>query len=235
MQTINVRTTQNVLIGYPLAGVFDRVLAFIIDVVIFIAYLILVFFVLGKLEMASDWIFTLIYLPAFFYNLIFEITMNGQSPGKRAMQIKVVRLDGSQPTIANYIMRFVLWPIDVVLSGSIAITFILLTKNSQRLGDLAAGTTVVKLTKTAPISSQKILENMKDGYVPEFPQVVHLSDSDISIIREALEANVQMGNEKPIYLLADKIKKLHGIQSDLPAAQFLYTVLKEYQYITANL
>ena len=235
MQTINVRTTQNVLIGYPMAGVFDRVLAFIVDVVIFIAYIILMFFVLSKLGINSDWTYILVYLPAFFYNLIFEITMNGQSPGKRALGIKVVRLDGSQPTIANYIMRFVLWPIDVILTGSIAITFILLTKNSQRLGDLAAGTTVVKLTKTAPISSQKILESIKEGYVPEFPQVVHLSDADVSIIKEALEANVQLGNEKPIFLLADKIKKLHGIQSDLPAAQFLYTVLKEYQYITANL
>ncbi len=235
MQTINVRTTQNVLIGFPLAGLFDRILAFIIDLVIFIAYLILAFVILARLNLITNWTWILIYLPAFFYNLIFEITMNGQTPGKRALNIKVARLDGTSPTIANYIIRFILWPIDVVLFGSIAITFILLTNNSQRLGDLAGGTTVVKLTNPPEVSSKKIMQNLTSNYAPEFPQVVNLTDSDVSIIKEALEASVQLGNEKPVYLLADKIKRLHGIQSDLSASQFLYTILKDYHHLTSTL
>ncbi len=235
MQTINVRTTQNVLIGYPLAGLFDRVLAFILDLFIFIAYLILTFVIFYNLNLVTTWTSILIYLPVFFYNLIFEIIMNGQSPGKRAMKIKVVRLDGASPTIANYIMRFILWPVDIVLSGSIAITFILLTKNSQRLGDLAAGTTVVKLANTPTVTSQKILEGLHQNYTPSFPQVMNLSDRDISVIQEALDVNVQLGNDRPIYLLADKLKRLHGIQSDLSPSQFLHTVLKDYHYLTSNL
>ena len=101
----------------------------------------------------------LIYLPVFFYNLAFEILMNGQTLGKRALNIKVVRLDGTSPTIANYIFRFILWPIDVFLSGSIAITLISLTKNGQRLGDLAGGTTVVKLTQRGQVTSQQIVKS----------------------------------------------------------------------------
>jgi len=235
MQTINVRTTQNVLIGYRLAGLFDRVLAFIVDAVIFLAYIILALLLLARANAIATWTIILVYLPIFFYNLIFEITMNGQTPGKRAMAIKVVRLDGSSPTIANYIMRFILWPIDVVLSGSIAITFILLTKNSQRLGDLAAGTTVIKLVAAPQVTGQKIMQSLNDNYVAEFPQVVNLSDKDILIIKEALEANVQLGNEKPILLIAEKLKKLYGIETNLSASQFLYTVMKDYHHITSNL
>lgn len=235
MQTINVRTTQNVLIGYHLAGLFDRVLAFIVDAVIFLTYIILALLLLARANAMATWTIILVYLPIFFYNLIFEIAMNGQTPGKRAMAIKVIRLDGSSPTIANYIMRFILWPIDIVLSGSIAITFILLTKNSQRLGDLAAGTTVIKLDAAPRVTSQKMIQSLNDNYVAEFPQVVNLSDKDILIIKEALEANVQLGNEKPILLIAEKLKKLYGIETSLSPSQFLYTIMKDYHHITSNL
>ena len=235
MQTINVRTTQNVLIGYPLAGLFDRVLAFIVDGAIFLVYIILAFAILASTKLAATWTIILVYLPIFFYNLIFEIAMNGQSPGKRAMNIKVVRLDGSSPTIANYIMRFVLWPLDILMFGSVAITVILLSKNSQRLGDLAGGTTVVRLVSAPPVSSQKIMQSLSENYVAEFPQVVNLTDKDISIIKEALDANVQLGNERPILLIAEKLKKLYGIETTLSPSQFLYTVMKDYHHITSNL
>jgi len=235
MQTINVRTTQNVLIDYPIAGLFDRIFAFFIDLVIFVAYLILAFYVAGKLQIVSDWVSILIYLPAFFYTLVFEISMNGQTPGKRALEIKVVRLDGNSPTIANYIMRFILWPVDVLLSGSIAITFILLTKNGQRLGDLAAGTTVVKLTKRGVLTGQEIVQNLTQDYQPQFPQVIHLTDRDIGVIKEVLNLNVTLGNDKPVYALAAKIMSLHGIQTDMPPVKFLYTVLKDYHHLTSSM
>lgn len=233
MQTINVRTTQNVLIDYPIAGLFDRILAFFVDLIIFVAYLILAFYLVAQFKIISTWLSILIYLPAFFYTLAFEIAMNGQTPGKRALDIKVVRLDGNSPTLANYIMRFILWPIDVILSGSVAITFILLTKNGQRLGDLAAGTTVVKLTKRGVLTGQEIVQSLTEDYQPLFPQVIHLSDRDISVIKEALTLNVTLGNDKPVYALAAKIKSLHGIQTDLPPVKFLYTVLKDYHHLTS--
>jgi uncharacterized RDD family membrane protein YckC len=236
MQTINVRTTQNVLIDYPLAGLWDRILAFLIDLIIFFAYLILFFSIFAKLGIVSTWTMILLYLPIFFYNLIFEVIMNGQTPGKRALNIKVVRLDGSSPTIGNYIMRFILWPIDIIVTGSsLAITLILLTEKSQRLGDLAAGTTVIKLATPPPVTAKKIIQNLNQNYTPEFPQVIGLRDTDIVIIKEALDASVHFGNEKAVFLLADKLKQLLGIHTDLPASQFLYTVLKDYHYLTANL
>jgi len=84
MQTIKVRTTQNVLIDYPIAGLFDRILAFLLDFLIWIAYFVLAFSIFGALNFLSTWLMILLYFPLFFYHLIFEIAMNGQSPGKRA-------------------------------------------------------------------------------------------------------------------------------------------------------
>jgi uncharacterized RDD family membrane protein YckC len=235
MPTINVRTTQNVLINYQVAGVWDRILAFFIDGLIFVAYLILAFFLTAALKIFSDWTFILIYLPVFFYNLAFEILMNGQTPGKRATDLKVVRLDGNSPTIANYILRFLLWPIDVVFMGSVAITFILLTPFGQRLGDLAGGTTVVKMKAQAPLTSSQILKGMSEEYVPQFPQIVHLSDNDIKLIKEALKVNVELGNDKPMLIITEKIKTMLGVQTDLPPVKFLYTILKDYQHFTSSM
>ncbi len=235
MPTINVRTTQNVLINYQVAGVWDRILAFFIDFLIFVAYLIMAFFILAQANLFNNWTWVLIYLPVFLYNLAFEIMMNGQTPGKRATDLKVVRLDGDSPTIANYILRFLLWPVDIIFFGSVAITFILLTPFGQRLGDLAGGTTVVKMKAQASLTSSQILKGMAEEYVPQFPQIVHLSDKDITLIKEALKVNVELGNDKPMLILTEKIKAMLGIHSDLPPVKFLYTILKDYQHFTSSM
>jgi len=235
MPTINVRTTQNVLIQYQVAGVWDRILAFIIDGVIFIAYFIIMLVVLDGTRSFQGWTLVLIYLPIFFYNLFFEILMNGQTPGKRAIQLKVVRLDGNSPSILNYIFRFLLWPVDVFLSGSIAITSIVLTTYGQRLGDIAGGTTVLKLKEVTPHSSTQILKSLEDDYIVQFPQVINLKDQDIKLIKEALNVNVQLGNPKPIAILTNKIKSMLGIESDMPPVNFLYTIIKDYQHVTSQM
>lgn len=234
MPTIQVRTAQHVLIEYPVAGVFDRILAFIIDGLIMGAYLILLFWVLVEAQPMSKWLTVVIYLPVFFYHLLFEIAMNGQSPGKRALNLKVVRLDGDSPTIGNYLLRWILWPIDVYIVGSVAISCILLSKNGQRLGDLAAGTTVVKMERPAVRTSQEIIQALQEDHTVTFPMVVQLQASDIKLIKDALEMNRQMGNIQPVLHLTNKLKQLHGIETDLPPVKFLYTVLKDYHHLTSR-
>ncbi|MBI3219610.1 MAG: RDD family protein [Bacteroidetes bacterium] len=235
MPTINVRTTQNVLIQYQVAGLWDRILAFFIDGLIFIAYLIIMGLMLAETGLMEGWTLILVYLPIFFYNPLFEILMNGQTPGKMALQLRVVRLDGESPTILNYLFRFLLWPVDVIMVGSVAITCIVLTPNGQRLGDIAGGTTVVKMKAVTPHSASQILKNMEEGYVVQFPQVVNLSDQDIKLIKEALHVNVQLGNPQPMTILTTKIKLLLGVDTDLPPVKFLYTIIKDYQHVTSKL
>lgn len=235
MQIVTVRTAQNVLIDYPVAGLVQRILAFMLDVLILTAYAIVVSFLLVKLEILEEWIRVIFYVPMFFYDLIFEISMNGQSLGKRALNLKVVRIDGDNPTIGNYILRWLLRIIDIPLWGSIAITSILLTRYGQRLGDLAAGTTVVKLASVGDVTSQQILQHLEENYQPVFNQVVQLSDQDINLIKKALEMNRTLGNIQPVLQLESRIKEMLGINSDMPPVKFLYTIVKDYSHLTSRI
>ena len=56
------------------------------------------------------------------------------------MNIRVVKADGTTPSLSAYLIRWLLYGIDVTITGGLGVLVILLTKNSQRLGDLAAGT-----------------------------------------------------------------------------------------------
>src|SRR5690348_15436926 len=98
MQTINVRTTQNVSIQYPIASIGDRILAYLLDTVILTAYTIAIVALFINIDMEIFWIWIMMLLaPWLLYRLFFEIFMNGQTPGKRVLNIQVVRLDGTQP------------------------------------------------------------------------------------------------------------------------------------------
>jgi uncharacterized RDD family membrane protein YckC len=236
MQTIKVRTTQNVFIEYPIGSVGDRILAFLLDRLILIAYTIFIvaLFLNAKMEVAWIWMMML-GLPWLFYHLLFEIFMNGQSPGKRVMKIQVVRLDGTPPTIGNYIMRWIFSFIDYYfLSGVIAVVMIAMGGKGQRLGDMVAGTSVVKLIEQKEITSSDIFVSPEETYVPTFEQVIQLTENDIELIQRALEVNRDQGNAQPLLVVTERIKSLLGIQTDLPPIKFLYTIIKDFNHITAK-
>jgi len=236
MQTIKVRTTQNVFIEYPIGSVGDRILAFILDRIILIAYTIFVVALFINANMEVVWIWMMMLgLPWLFYHLVFEIFMNGQSPGKRVLKIKVVRLDGTPPTIGNYIMRWIFSFIDYyVLSGVIAVVIVAMGGKGQRLGDVVAGTSVVKLTEQKDITSSEIFVSPEETYVPTFEQVIQLTESDIELIQRALEVNRDQGNSQPLMVVTERIKSLLGIQTDLPPIKFLYIIIKDFNHITSK-
>ena len=72
------------------------------------------------------------------------------------------------------------------------------------------------------------------GYVVSFPQVVQLSEQDIELVQRALEVNRDLGNSAPLMSLTEKIKSMMGIQTDLPPVKFLYTIIKDFQHLTAR-
>ena len=233
---VHVRTTQNVFIHYPVAGVGDRILAYLID------YLILILYVLGmlaiyiSLNMVVIWIWVVtVGIPFILYHLMFEIFMNGQSPGKRLMQIKVLRLDGTPATVGDYLLRWIFAFVDIqILSGVIAVLVITIGEKGQRLGDLVAGTTVVKLMEEAQVTAAAVFVAQEVAYVPTFPQVIQLNERDIELVQRALEVNLESGNSQPVMAITEKIKSLLGIQTDLPPVKFLYTIIKDFQHITSR-
>lgn len=235
IHTIRVQTTQNVVIEYPLASLGDRMLAFLIDALILTAYVILCYLVFDWFEINDTWVnMSIVTIPYLAYHLLFETLMNGQSPGKRAMKIKVVRLDGSSPTIGNYLLRWLFRILEVTaMQGTIAIVTIAASTKGQRLGDVVAGTSVVKLVKPEDTTAESVFTLTEEGYEPVFSQAAQLNDRDIEIIQQALVVNRETGNIKPAMAVVEKIKILLNIESDLPPLKLLYTIIKDYSALTA--
>ena len=246
MQTIEIETTQNVNIEYPVASVGERVVAAIIDQLIMVGYLIAIIFlyiwILNVTEGSTYYFpvayFVVLFLPLFFYHLLCETFLNGQSFGKKIMKMRVVKLDGSQAGIGSYFLRWIIAPIDIYFTyGSVGLITMLINGKGQRLGDLAANTTVVKLKASAKLEDT-ILHSTPVNYEVKFPQVSTLSDKDISIVKEVLDLNYKqpdaMMYEKILHKTKEAIEKKIGVNSTMHPLTFLDTVLKDYNYLLSG-
>ncbi len=239
MESVQINTAQNVAIDYEIAGLGDRILAALIDYFVLAGYIIgisLLSNIFDSILQGSIVVMTIILLPYVCYDLACEIFMNGQSIGKRAMKIRVVKLDDSQPGIGDYLLRWLFRLIDVsILAGAVAIFTILINGKGQRLGDLAAGTTVIKMKSNVKLKDT-ILAQLEVDYQPTLSQVVLLNDSDIAIIKKVLHVKIE--NTKIANHLAFKTKTAlenkMGIKSDMLAGDFLETVLKDYNALLGS-
>ena len=246
MQTIEIQTAQNVNIEYPVASVGDRVVAAIIDQLIMIGYLIAFIFVYiwilnitegTSLEFPVAY-FIIFFLPLFFYHLLCETFLNGQSFGKKIMKMRVVKTDGSQAGIGSYFLRWILAPIDLYFTyGAIGLITMLVNGKGQRLGDLAANTTVVKLKAEVKLDDT-ILLTTPANYEVMFPQVSALSDKDIAIVKAVLDMNYKNPDiilyEQMLQKAKTAIEMKTGINSSLRPIAFLDTVLKDYNYLLSE-
>jgi len=231
MQAVSIQTTQNIQLEYPLAGIADRLLAFAIDLCIMIGFFLVLSFTIGALGGGGFAMNMLLVVIAYLYRLLSEVFMNGQTVGKMALRIKVVKLDGSTPSFASYFLRWLLEPIDFLIVG-LGVVFIILTKKGQRVGDLLAGTTVIKIKKiTATNIQNKILmDKVDENYEPQIVEAAHITDAEVRLIKDALRAYKNDATQRPISMVEQKIKDKYNIQNDLPTVKFLYTLLRDHTY-----
>ena len=247
MVELQINTTQNVNINFIAASVGERILAFVIDMIIKIAYVVVTyqlvfnFFRVDDLVQDMDqWsqiaIYVSFYLPVVFYSLIFETWLDGQTPGKRVLRIKVVKIDGYQASLADYMIRWFFRIIDLnLMSGVVALVTIVSSKKSQRLGDMTAGTSVITLKNNVNIS-HTILEDLDDDYVPTYPNVIKLSDNDARIIKETFVTARASRDYKTLIKLRKKIVEVIGIKDyNEEDIKFIAVILKDYNYYTQNM
>ena len=243
MNTIKISTAQNIAIEYDVAGLGERIAARLIDMGIFILIYFAGLIFIGLLTgFGADEVGLIIALSIYgllyvFYDLVCEVFFNGQSVGKRAMKIKVVSLDGTQPTMGQYLLRWLFRIVDFVLTSGVgAIIAVAVTQSKQRIGDMVAHTTLIKTTPRTQLSAIAFRPLADDGYQPLFPEVSQLSDQDIALIHEVLQNYTKSGNNLLIYNTANKLK--NHLQVQLPSAmdemRFLHTVIKDYNVITAR-
>ncbi len=238
METITVHTTQNIDIDYEIGGIGERLLATLIDMSIFVALSIvggiLAIKVLGDTGIGIY--FIILGISVLFYDLICEAFFNGQSVGKKAMKIKVISLDGSRPKFSQYLLRWLFRLIDCsptsYLVGTVAI---IITDKGQRVGDIVAGTAVVR-TVARTNRNDITFADVDNTYVPVFTQVSQLADKDIVLIHDVIDNYVKTGNNEIVYNLAERIKAHLMITppQHMNSMQFLQTIIKDYSHITAQ-
>ncbi|WP_100076525.1 RDD family protein [Chryseobacterium camelliae] len=247
MSQIAINTSQNVNINFSIASVGERMLAFIIDLLIKVAYIIVILYVffgflgLGRLLSGMDrWSVIAVYIaltfPVYIYPVVLESLMEGQTPGKKLMKIRVVKIDGYQASFGDYMIRWVFRLIDTSFAGVIGLISMIVSKDNKRLGDMAAGTAVISLKNNINIS-HTILENLKEDYLPSFPQVIALSDNDMRIIKDNFLKAVRTDDRQVINRLSEKIKsilKLDIDHSKMTERQFINVIIKDYNYYTGK-
>ncbi|OJJ17839.1 hypothetical protein BKI52_28690 [marine bacterium AO1-C] len=240
MSRVSIETTQNVQIDYELASIGDRILAYLIDFFIMLAYLIatsfaLFYFAESLIKANLYWFLRILvqWLPFVCYTLLCEVFLNGQTIGKRQRKIKVLCLDGSQPTLSNYLLRWLLRPIDIYLTfGAAAIVTMAANGRGQRLADITAGTTVVKVKPKIQLADlRRLFLNTNDNYQPVYDQVLMLSDNDINIIKDILAKQNKIRDHKIFDALVKKIKDTLNITYEGAPIPFLQIIVKDYNFL----
>lgn len=154
---LNVVTPERVALSLPLAGIGSRALAYAVDAAILFGAMLAFYFAYSLIgpsvielveglstffKVASALIF---FAVLWGYWTVSELLMNGQSPGKRLLKIRVVRSDGSPVGFYESAVRNLVRPVDFLpalyMTGLVAMLF---DAKHRRLGDLVAGTVIIR-------------------------------------------------------------------------------------------
>jgi uncharacterized RDD family membrane protein YckC len=254
MLLVKLDTGFNIEVEFALSPFHRRFFAWLVDVTIQGTYLYFGARILnGLVSLDWDdqlWGVALFMLPFIFYHLISEIMMNGKSVGKMAMQIKVMTLQGGEPSVSQYLIRWLFrivdfpvllflgtvagysnwWSVLIIFAGLICV---IATPKSQRLGDLVAGTILIDLKKRTSWQDTVFTE-VESTYQPRYPQVMQLSDRDINTLKNIIET-VKKRNDYDLSLkIAYRIQSKLKMTSDQDSLEFLQTLLKDYNYYSTN-
>lgn len=260
MPTVQINTAFNVGLDFEIAAFHKRLLAYIIDFVILVIYLYSMKFVLYEVlnlseENAMGLDILLISIPMLFYSLIAEVLMNGQTLGKKIMQIRVISLEGGEPTFGQFMLRWITkffeWPflfgylyavsVAIILYamatgflGIAVVIIILSTKKNQRLGDIAAGTAIVDAKTTMNINDTIFINVNANNYKVSHPEVMRLSDNDINTIKTVLTQARKNHNHDICMRVEYKIKEVLKIESKLSSIDFLEKLLEDYNFLATK-
>ena len=246
MSNLHITTTQNVKLFFTPASVGERILAYGADLLIKIAYTIIMYILFYKIihikEMSDNnnimivAIVCLLSLPLIFYTLVCETLMEGQTFGKKLMKIKVVKIDGYQAGFFDFLIRWIFYLVDINMGFAPGLITMVITKHTQRIGDLAAGTAVIT-EKSKYNISHTILMDVDDKYQPYFAQnqVLLFSDNDMRIIKENAEIAYNKDNFKLLTHLIQKIETVMNIRNPFKSErELLETLQKDYNYYTGK-
>lgn len=236
-RTPHIVTGQFVRINQTPASLGHRMAAQLIDWGIELVWLFAGLWLIGIIEdVVSNIIMTrmayvvLLFVPIIFYSLLWELLNHGQTPGKQLIKLRVVKTDGSSPSLGALVMRWLLWIADGPTLGFLGIFIMLVTRNHQRFGDMAAGTMVIKLASYNKISvTLDEFDHLSPDYKPFYPQAADLSLEQVNLITQALKGHPA---DPHVVALADKVRQVLAITHvrETNSYDFLERVARDYQF-----
>lgn len=258
-QKVEIRTPENIGLAYEVAGLGSRGAALILDTLLQMAALagiILLFLAvtsaLGGIQRLaavgnslSSWMVAgAILLAEVVYNgyfLLFESLWKGQTPGKKLVSIRVIMEDGRALSFRAALIRNLLRAADS-LPGlywpGIVVAF--LNRDGRRIGDIAAGTVVVKLQRASPPAVQP-----PSALPPEQPlssplsldvqqKAGSLNALEAEAIRHCIQRSTELKPEVSERLLASMAEsigqrlQLSAQEIELPAQEFLTEIVRAW-------
>jgi uncharacterized RDD family membrane protein YckC len=241
MRTIEIRTTQNATISYELAGLSLRVFAFFLDALI----LGTVASILYVISMSLPGVYTgqlmrfIVISPLVaFYTLVSEIVFDGQTIGKKALKIRVVKLNGKRIQPFDFVLRWAFRMVDVWMSlGALTAILISSTDNGQRLGGVVSNTTVIRLMPEMRVSLEDLLKiNRLGDYEPTYLGIKNFKEQDMLLIKHTLDRFKKFNNDAHREAVQDMVNivaqrlDLETIPED--GVAFLKATVKDYIVLT---
>ena len=257
MPVIQIATPFNIDIEFEVAEFPKRLLAYLIDFVLIIIYMLSMLYLLyGGFRLGASghgFVILTVLLPMLFYTLLSELLWGGQTAGKRALGIKVVSLDGGEPTLGQYLLRWFLrfyeWGFIIFtlfwgsgltgtgflfLGGLTSIIIMVMSAKSQRLGDIVAGTVVVNTKSYLTVHDTIFQHVTKNDYKVSFPQVMKLSDRDINTIKGVVTQAHKSNSFEMCNRVAYKVQDVLKVPTDMYAIDFLEKILEDYNYLATR-
>lgn len=245
---ILIDTPENVVLEAEVAGFATRCMAALLDYLILLVVLLVFTWVF--LQSASDmnvvfaigFYIIIQFLIITFYHLFFEFIWNGQTPGKRILNIRVMQANGMPMTTTGGLIRNLVRLFDFFPIGyGIGLIVLFATKNTQRLGDLAAGTIVVrersKLNVYSLYEDYRFIYRFIHPHQPLPPEITiaPLTEDDRRLIvqflqrRDMMRVRPQTANMVAGYI-AYKITGISGqFASPIYAETFLEQVARAFE------
>jgi uncharacterized RDD family membrane protein YckC len=248
MQTIEITTSQNVTIEYELAPLIERFWALLLDnLIMIIVWLALVFTLFdalssNKYRAIQQILFTFPFWFTIIYNFVCETLLRGQTMGKKVMKIKVVRIDGKKLGATDYFLRSIFQLVDYFFTlGILGAVLISSSDRKQRMGDMAAGTAVIRLSTDRRFTLSSILNIQTiDSHTPLFPEVKNLSEEDMLFIKSVVLRRRKYPNNSHKEVVENLYVHIRGLlKLDSPflyheaeRIEFFQTLIKDYIVLT---
>lgn len=265
MKTVTIHTDQNVKIEVELASISQRIGAALLDAIILVSYYAIMMFIVGmiflstyresifeerNLEFWEVMYYIIIFLPFLLYTPLMEYLTKGQTIGKMAVGIRVVKTSGENAAFRDYFTRWLFRPIEFYILNFAGLGLLMLVINffvdvllatvsarSQRLGGIMSNTIVIRKSPQRNYSIRDVLSiKTNDNHKTTYPGVIQFTDEDMMLIKKTIarvEKHQNPETKQFAIALAQKTAEQLGMQQPpTKVMRFLRTVLDDYIVLT---